>query len=75
MIAAVRWAKAAGAARTVVAVPVAATDSLERVRREADKVVCPYPQTVLVAVGARYVSFGQVDEAEVIRLMRASRSR
>jgi putative phosphoribosyl transferase len=75
MIAAVRWAKAAGAARTVVAVPVAAIDSLERVCREADKVVCPYPQRVLVAVGAWYVSFGQVDEAEVIRLMRASRSR
>jgi putative phosphoribosyl transferase len=73
MIAALRWARAAGAARVVAAVPVAAADSLESVRREADAVVCPHPLTAFFAVGLWYESFPQVDDAEVIRLIGESR--
>jgi putative phosphoribosyl transferase len=75
MIAAVRWARAAGAARVVVALPVAAADSLDLVRAEADDVVCPHPLTPFMAVGVWYASFGPVDDDEVIRLLGESRAR
>ena len=73
MIAALRWARAAGATRVVAAVPVAAAESLELVRAEADAVVCPYALSSFFAVGVSYASFGQVDDAEVVRLLGASR--
>lgn len=69
MIAAVRWAKAAGAARVVAAVPVAAMASLTLLRSEADEVVCLHPRTHFFAVGAWYASFGQVDDDTIIRLL------
>ncbi len=74
MIAALRWARGSGAARTVAAVPVAAEDSLEAVRAEADAVVCLYPLAAFVAVGAFYRSFQQVDDAEAVRLLGESRT-
>jgi putative phosphoribosyl transferase len=73
MIAALRWTRMAGAARIVAAVPVAAEDSLELVRAEADEVVCLYPLAAFFAVGAWYRSFEQVDEAEVARLLDENR--
>ena len=73
MIAALRWARAAGAARVAAAVPVAAAQSLELIRPEADEVVCPYPLERFFAVGVWYVSFDQVDDAEVIRLVGENR--
>ena len=54
--------------------PVAAEDSLEVVRAEADAVVCLYPLAAFVAVGAFYRSFQQVDDAEVVRLLGESRT-
>jgi putative phosphoribosyl transferase len=73
MVAALRWARAAGAARVVAAVPVAATDSLELVRAESDEVVCPHALSQFFAVGAWYGSFDQVDDAEVLRLLGENR--
>jgi len=73
MIAALRWARARGAARTVAAVPVAATRSLELVRSEADAVVCPYALSHFFAVGEWYASFDQVDDIEVIGLLEENR--
>jgi putative phosphoribosyl transferase len=69
MIAALRWARAAGAARAVAAVPVAAEDSLELVRAEADAVVCLHPLALFPAVGFFYRSFEQVGDAKVVRLL------
>ena len=74
MIAALRWAKARGAARVVAAVPIAAQDSLERVRAEADLVVCPHALVLFPAVGFFYRSFEQVGDAEVVRLLRERRA-
>ena len=74
MIAALRWASGSGAIRTVAAVPVAAEDSLEVVRAEADAVVCLHPLAVFPAVGAFYRQFQQVDDAEVVRLLGESRA-
>ena len=73
MIAALRWARAAGAARVVAAVPVAATGSLALVVREADEVCCLYAPEHLFAVGAWYGSFTQIDDQALIRLLDENR--
>ena len=75
MIAAARWAKAAGADRVVVAVPVAAAASLPFLRHEADDIVVLYPLAQFSSVGAWYDSFAQVGDADVIRLIAANRGR
>ncbi len=68
-IAAVRAVRARGAARVVVAVPVASTEAVERLRREADLVVCPLVPPSFRAVGTWYADFGQVSDAEVVALL------
>jgi putative phosphoribosyl transferase len=72
MIAAVRWARAAGASRVVVAVPVGASESLDAVRREADEVICPHSRRDFVAVALWYRMFDPVSEAEVMALLDAA---
>ena len=59
MIAALRWARAAGAARVVAAVPVAPVRSLAVISREADEVVCPHGLERFWAVGDHYASFAR----------------
>jgi predicted phosphoribosyltransferase len=73
MIAALRWAGAAEAARVVAAVPVAAAETLGLVRAEADDVVCLHAISPFFAVGVWYGSFGQIDDSEVVRLLGESR--
>ena len=55
--------------RLVCAVPVAAPDSLERVRPLADEVVCLQAPAHFQAVGQFYHRFDQVDDDEVIALL------
>ncbi len=55
--------------RVVVAVPVGATDSLERIAREADEVVCPAWRDDLSSVGQWYRDFSQTSDAEVVELL------
>jgi putative phosphoribosyl transferase len=71
---------AAGAARTVVAVPVAPTSTVERLRGEADEVVVAHlPRHFQGAIGSYYQRFGQVSDDEVLHLLeeaqRAERER
>jgi putative phosphoribosyl transferase len=73
MIAALRWARAAAAARVVAAVPVAPAESLKLIRREADRVVCLHPLEHFFAVGSHFASFQQVDDEAVIRLLDENR--
>ena len=70
MTAAVRWARARGARRVVVAVPVGATQSAKALRREADEVVCPCEKQRFGAVGFWYDVFTQVENDEVVALLR-----
>ncbi len=72
MFAAVRWARACGAARVVVAVPVGAVQSIEPLRQEADDVVCLCALDDLVAVGMWYRVFDQVEDEDVLRLLAAA---
>lgn len=68
---AVATAKAQNPKRVVVAVPVAPPDSVRELGRVADEVVVlEPPEKFLGAVGAHYEQFEQVEDAEVIRLMR-----
>ena len=69
MVAAVRWARAQGARRVVVAVPVGAADSARLLRQEADEVVCLYEQQRFGAVGFWYDDFTQVANDEVVALL------
>ncbi len=71
MRAAIKSARAKGADRVVVAVPVAASDSLEIIKQEADEVVCLRAPLFFGAVGAFYEEFGQTSDEEVIELLRS----
>ena len=73
MIAALRWARASGAARVVAVVPVAPTESLRSIGGEADDVVCLHPLEQFVAVGSHYASFRQVDDEAVLGLLAVNR--
>jgi putative phosphoribosyl transferase len=69
MIAALHAARAKKAAQVVCAVPVAAADSVERVRAYADQVVCLQMPEMFYAVGQFYLDFRQVEDSEVIALL------
>lgn len=56
-----------------VAVPVGAQDTCERLRADADEVVCAATPTVFRAVGQAYDSFPQASDTEVRTLLEASR--
>jgi len=72
MRAAVAAARAAGPARIVVAVPTAPASTCERLRREADEVVCASTPRPFRAVGYSYRSFPQTSDEEVRELLRAA---
>lgn len=69
MVAAVAWARAHEARRVVVAVPVAAWDTAEDLRREVDALVCVTEARNLRAVGTWFDVFTQVDDTEVVALL------
>jgi len=70
MIAALHAVRARKPARLVCAVPVAAPESLEKVRPYADEVVCLATPPEFHAVSQFYSSFPQVEDEEVMRLLR-----
>jgi putative phosphoribosyl transferase len=67
--AAVRWAKAQGARRVILAVPVAPAEGVRNLSREADKVVCLETPEPFYAVGQWYRDFPQTDDDEVVQLL------
>ena len=58
-----------GPARIVLAVPVAAGDTIEALQGEADEVVCLDTPPLFYAVGAHYADFSQVSDDEVTRIL------
>jgi putative phosphoribosyl transferase len=70
-LAAVDVVRHRGARRVVVAVPVASADGLARLERVADRVVCPQAIHGGFAVGAWYLDFHQLTDAEVAELLAA----
>jgi putative phosphoribosyl transferase len=71
-IAALRWARGAGAERVVLAVPVAPGRSLGRLRDEADEVVVLSAPEPFSAVGEWYRSFRQTSDREVVEALARS---
>ncbi len=65
-VAALRWARAQGADRVVLAVPVAPPQTMERLRHEADEVVALATPEPFFAVGEWYRTFGQTSDEEVV---------
>lgn len=57
----------------ILAIPVAPRDTLERLRGEADKVVCLHTPEVFWAVGSFYIEFAQTSDEEVVSLLQASK--
>ena len=70
MIAALHAVRARQPQRLICAVPVAAPDSLERVRPLADEVVCLETPAEFYAVGQFYRDFPQIEDDEVVALLR-----
>lgn len=66
MMAALHSVRARGPKRLVCAVPVAAPESLKKVRPHADEVVCLDTPAAFHAVGQFYRTFGQVEDREVV---------
>lgn len=69
MRAALRLVRASGAARVVLAVPVAPADTLAALRPEADEVICLATPEPFMAVGAHYRRFDQVADDTVARIL------
>lgn len=70
MVAALHALRARHPRRLVCAVPVASPQAVEKVRAYADEVVCPLVTADFYAVGQFYRRFDQVDDAEVVALLR-----
>jgi putative phosphoribosyl transferase len=70
MIAALHAVRQAGPARLVCAVPVASPESARLVAEHADEVVCLATPRRFSAVGQFYRSFPQLEDEEVIMLLR-----
>jgi putative phosphoribosyl transferase len=67
--AAVRWARARGASRVVLAVPVAPAEAVWRLSKEADEVRALAQPEPFYAVGQWYRDFPQVEDRRVIELL------
>ncbi|PTR41157.1 putative phosphoribosyl transferase [Rhodococcus sp. OK611] len=64
-----RVARADGAARVVVAVPVSSEEAVARLTKEADEVICPLVPRWLGGVGGAYRDFHQLTDQEVTNLL------
>jgi putative phosphoribosyl transferase len=72
-LAAVRWARAAGATRVLVAVPVGAPATVALLAREADDVHVIETPATFRAVGEWYEDFGQTSDDEVVAALDRAR--
>ena len=70
--AACQVARAHGAARVILAVPVAPRGTVAALRQVADQVVCLESPEPFYAIGQWYQDFAQTTDAEVVRLLRAA---
>jgi len=63
-------ARARGASRVILAVPVGSVEGTAALQRAADEVVCLHTPAQLFAIGEWYGDFGQVTDEEVSILLR-----
>ncbi|MBS1246975.1 MAG: phosphoribosyltransferase [Proteobacteria bacterium] len=72
MISALHALRARKPARLIAAVPVAPPDTLRKVEKLADETVCLDVPEYFMAVGQFYAEFPQVEDEEVIALLRTA---
>lgn len=75
LIAALRAVRAMAPSHLVAAVPVAPPESVARMAREADEVVCLSAPEFFQAVGQFYEDFTQVEDDEVVALLAEGRQK
>jgi predicted phosphoribosyltransferase len=75
MMAALHAVRAQKPARLVCAVPVAAPESLARIRPYADETVCLEAPASFRAVGQFYRDFPQIEDDEVVAILRKAEAR
>jgi putative phosphoribosyl transferase len=69
MLAALRAARAGGAARVIVASPVASPQAAQLIGAEADELVILETPAMLFAIGEWYEQFEQLEDEEVCRIL------
>jgi len=74
-IAALRALGKRGAARRIVAVPVAPPETVERLQREADQVICLAQPREFWGISDFYVDFHQLEDDEVTRALETAAAR
>lgn len=72
MISALHALRAKKPAKLIAAVPVSPPDTLRKVEKLADEIVCLEVPGYFMAVGQFYAEFPQVEDEEVIALLRAA---
>ena len=72
MMASITSARYLKAQKIVVAIPVSPPETLEKIKAEVDEIVCLATPSVFWGVGAFYESFAQVEDNQVISLMKSS---
>jgi putative phosphoribosyl transferase len=72
MLAAVASAKKRGAGKVIVAVPVASSEAFEKIKGRVDEVVCLEKDRYLTSVGEYYDNFPQVEDSEVMEMLKSS---
>lgn len=75
MLAAVRSARQAGAARVIAAAPVAAAESVDRLGRYADEVVVLQTPSPFMAIGQWYRQFDQLSDQQVLSSLEQAHAR
>lgn len=73
--AAVQVVRKHGAARVILAVPVAPPESVEELRHEADEVIALYTPNDFRALGQWYGDFDRTNDAEVVELLSRAAAR
>lgn len=71
MLAAIHETRKRGPRKVVVAVPVAAAETADKLRPEVDELVVLYIPEWLGAIGAFYARFNQVSDDEVVALLKS----
>jgi putative phosphoribosyl transferase len=75
MKAALASVKKKGAKTVNIAVPVGPPSTIKELKKQADKVICPYTPEYFQAIGQFYVDFNQTTDEEVIELLKESREK
>ena len=69
LLAAIKMIRGKSPKKIIVAVPVALTDSAQKISDNVDELICPLITDDFRGVGSFYLNFSQVSDEEVVQLM------